>query len=430
MPDADRLRTLFNLFDRDGSGTLDAEELLEILTRGSDGLSLADAKEIVDSFDENKDGVLSVDEFVKAMSAVGGELPSEPAVGEYVKITSGKYKGRVGVVTALPDLAAMVKKADDADNEGIPVAYTVNFLDGAAGRATVTEKLVPVHQANSLAEMLTQYGFTALGTLEVISKAELDGVVTADRAKRDAQRKALDAAQEAELQVEWEAKGKTGRVPRVGADRTSPIAPEWWDLPWFDAWVAGGCDHQLLGITVEGIERLLEDWTGNTDGGYAEEDFRGTFQRSVHPGLEWVTEAFGREEDTGPIGYDLGHFVRIWDMVRRLERAACPPRLARSDLADPRTLMVNSDPCSDGAAHARAFAGEWRHGQIGARGHPHSPQEVHDPGNQLWVYPKGTPKFTNNKAQQGAQRLGVALAHVRLHQVGDESLRMDEGADG
>ena len=66
MPDADRLRTLFNLFDRDGSGTLDAEELLEILTRGSDGLSLADAKEIVDSFDENKDGVLSVDEFVKA----------------------------------------------------------------------------------------------------------------------------------------------------------------------------------------------------------------------------------------------------------------------------------------------------------------------------------------------------------------------------
>ena len=52
--DADRLRTLFNLFDRDGSGTLDAEELLEILTRGSGGLSLADAKEIVDSFDENK----------------------------------------------------------------------------------------------------------------------------------------------------------------------------------------------------------------------------------------------------------------------------------------------------------------------------------------------------------------------------------------
>ena len=122
-------------------------------------------------------------------------------------------------------------------------------------------------------------------------------------------------------------------MPRVGADRTSPIAPEWWDLPWFDAWVAGGCDHQLLGITVEGIERLLEDWTGNTDGGYADVDFRGTFQRSVHPGLEWVTEAFGREEDTGPIGYDLGHFVRIWDMVRRLERAACPPRLARSDLA-------------------------------------------------------------------------------------------------
>jgi len=114
----------------------------------------------------------------------------------------------------------------------------------------------------------------------------------------------------------YEAKGKTGRVPRVGADRTSPIAPEWWDLPWFDAWVAGGCDHQLLGITVKGLERLLEDWTGDSDGGLNDEiNFLATFQRGTHPGLEWVTDAFGREEDTGPIGYDLGHFVRIWDMV-------------------------------------------------------------------------------------------------------------------
>ena len=59
---ADDLRSLFNTFDRDGSGTLDAEELLAILTRGASGLSLEDAKEIVDDFDENKDGVLSVDE--------------------------------------------------------------------------------------------------------------------------------------------------------------------------------------------------------------------------------------------------------------------------------------------------------------------------------------------------------------------------------
>ena len=103
------------------------------------------------------------------------------------------------------------------------------------------------------------YELTTEGTLQVIDKAELAAVVRADRAKRDAERKALDAAQEAELQVEWEKRGKSGRVPRVGSERTSPIAPEWWDMPWFDAWVAGGCDHQLLGISVEGMERLLED---------------------------------------------------------------------------------------------------------------------------------------------------------------------------
>ena len=62
MQSDDHLRTLFATFDTDGSGTLDAEELLAILTRGASGLSLEDAKEIVDDFDENKDGVLSVDE--------------------------------------------------------------------------------------------------------------------------------------------------------------------------------------------------------------------------------------------------------------------------------------------------------------------------------------------------------------------------------
>ena len=58
----EHLRALFATFDADGSGTLDAEELLAVLTRGAGGLSLEDAKEIVNDFDDNKDGVLSVDE--------------------------------------------------------------------------------------------------------------------------------------------------------------------------------------------------------------------------------------------------------------------------------------------------------------------------------------------------------------------------------
>ena len=154
------------------------------------------------------------------------------------------------------------------------------------------------------------------GTLDVISKVELEAVVTADRTKRDAQRKAMDAAQEATLQIEWEKRGKSGRVPCVGADRTSPIAPEWWDLPWFDAWVAGGCDHQLLGISVAGIQRCLDEFGGAGRGRHEYGlTFWDTFRRESHPGLEWVSEAFGKQKDTGTIGYDLGHFVRIWDAV-------------------------------------------------------------------------------------------------------------------
>ena len=142
MADEDYFRSLFNTFDRDGSGTLDAEELLEILTRGTSSLSLEDAKEIVNDFDENKDGVLSVEEFVKAMGAVGQDVASVPAVGEHVRVTSGRYKDRVGVITALPDLAALLHQhvlhhggpGDEGEYEGFPVAYTVNFLDGSAGR--------------------------------------------------------------------------------------------------------------------------------------------------------------------------------------------------------------------------------------------------------------------------------------------------------
>ena len=291
--DSDRLRELFKTFDADGSGTLDAEELLAILTRGSAGLSLEDAQEIVRDFDENMDGVLSVDEFVKAMNAVeGDEEAKEPAVDAYVKVTSGEYAGRVGVIKAVVDNAG-----EPYDNKALdPPAYTVRFLDGTAGAATIIEKVRTFTLGRPGAQYEARVDM-AEGALEVISKAQLEAIVTADRAKRDAERKALDAAKEAELQTEWEAKGKTGRVPRVGADRTSPIAPQWWDLPWFDAWVAGGCDHQLLGISVEGMVQALIDW------GWLHSDTYKCFARDLHPGLEWVTAAFGEQkEDTGPIG--------------------------------------------------------------------------------------------------------------------------------
>ena len=67
QPTAESLRRAFDVFDTDKSGGLSVAELKAILTRpavggGANPLSDADVKEIVDQFDENKDGVLQIDE--------------------------------------------------------------------------------------------------------------------------------------------------------------------------------------------------------------------------------------------------------------------------------------------------------------------------------------------------------------------------------
>lgn len=149
-------RRLFQTFDLDNSGTLSADEVLAILTRKggtAQGLSIEDAKEIIADFDDNGDGVLSVEEFASAWATINNEPSSS-----------------------------------------------------------------------------TFFGSGAPAPVGVLSEAE--------------------AAREAELQQAWAAKGKAGRIPTVGLDRTTPVDPLWWDQPWFDAWVESGCDHQQLGISV------------------------------------------------------------------------------------------------------------------------------------------------------------------------------------
>ena len=66
----DKLRKCFDLFDKDGNGKLDAEELKAILTRegGGQALTVEDAKEIISDFDDNKDGFLQFDEVCHAAS--------------------------------------------------------------------------------------------------------------------------------------------------------------------------------------------------------------------------------------------------------------------------------------------------------------------------------------------------------------------------
>jgi len=68
------LRKAFDMFDVDQNGSLDADELLAILTRQTaqgHGMTLDDAKQLVAYFDTNGDGALDFNEFVEAISSIG-----------------------------------------------------------------------------------------------------------------------------------------------------------------------------------------------------------------------------------------------------------------------------------------------------------------------------------------------------------------------
>jgi hypothetical protein len=68
-----KLRMAFAQFDVDGNGTLSANELVKLLTRESgqrEPLTVEDAQEIVECFDTDDDGALSLDELVDAWSQI------------------------------------------------------------------------------------------------------------------------------------------------------------------------------------------------------------------------------------------------------------------------------------------------------------------------------------------------------------------------
>jgi calmodulin len=63
------LQAAFDVFDGDGSGSLTADEVRHILTRGSKGMTVDDAKEFISEFDENGDCALDIDEFMEAVKS-------------------------------------------------------------------------------------------------------------------------------------------------------------------------------------------------------------------------------------------------------------------------------------------------------------------------------------------------------------------------
>jgi hypothetical protein len=70
-PTKSELDKAFSVFDKDGNGTIDPEELMAILTnpKGGNALSLEEAKAFISRFDTNQDGVLDREEFSGAVAS-------------------------------------------------------------------------------------------------------------------------------------------------------------------------------------------------------------------------------------------------------------------------------------------------------------------------------------------------------------------------
>eukprot|EP00966_Prymnesium_polylepis_P127937 2958396-Prymnesium_polylepis.1 len=86
QPTREELKKAFDIFDKDGSGTLTVDELVGIMTNASSGrpMSLEEASAFVRRHDTNGDGVLDVDEFAAAISG-----PREAKAGPPPEATPG-----------------------------------------------------------------------------------------------------------------------------------------------------------------------------------------------------------------------------------------------------------------------------------------------------------------------------------------------------
>jgi Ca2+-binding EF-hand superfamily protein/broad specificity phosphatase PhoE len=81
------IRKLFNHYDRDKSGTLDAKEVKKLL--GNMGLKDIDPKHIIEQSDRDGDGVISFDEFYKMIAADNVASPAWRMMKYWLQLSSG-----------------------------------------------------------------------------------------------------------------------------------------------------------------------------------------------------------------------------------------------------------------------------------------------------------------------------------------------------
>ena len=65
----EELKQRFAMFDKDGNGTIDREELRDVMQQLGEKLSEEDIEEMIQDADQNGDGLIDYNEFVRYMTA-------------------------------------------------------------------------------------------------------------------------------------------------------------------------------------------------------------------------------------------------------------------------------------------------------------------------------------------------------------------------
>eukprot|EP01083_Nonionella_stella_P255455 876788_1 len=65
------LKEAFAMFDTDGNGTIEAKELREVMRQLGQNPSMREIQEMINSVDDNGDGIIDFDEFLILMKSKG-----------------------------------------------------------------------------------------------------------------------------------------------------------------------------------------------------------------------------------------------------------------------------------------------------------------------------------------------------------------------
>jgi len=147
---AGNLFAAFEQFDKDGSGYLTEDEVIDVLRKESGGkpLTLEDAKEFIASFDTDGDGKMSYIEFCTAMS----QLAAKPAPGQKRPRFGVKDLGQTNNFTVGPNF---MKSLTKGSAHAIPIGGTCVL--------THTDTLRHNPDQLLLATGLSDVGFPKLG---------------------------------------------------------------------------------------------------------------------------------------------------------------------------------------------------------------------------------------------------------------------------